>query len=544
MGKIKLDWIVDGKLKSIFNSYEHAAEVLREELKNPRINYNAIKKVVNGNNCDAFRYINVCKDTKLIKTFANNTEFMDFYKILNAPKTCNVINGKVKLKELEGYTIKVINNQPDLCFHVYEKYDKKLKCTCCDIEKPFTNEYFYIYNSGRYEVKCKDCNNKRIGDKHIKTFLENIGDTWKNHSKYTNIYFERDTEQIFNISSGKYLTKDSLMNIVHYSIKDLKWETFYGKIEENKIISFKNKKDNIKLDNLVCNYIYCKNCNDLVENPTLSKFYCSNRCMVINNKLIKNNIRNSDINKYLSQKLSIQKNTNKKYNILIDYDVEYLSSLGSTCTYCGTNCKFGYHKENNHPDTLTFDKKNPDIGYCKENILICCWFCNRMKNQTKYEDWIQFINFIKNENELELDLSNKPFGKINLTNIYFHIKQKSPSYYSNLNEAKNTFINLCKTQNLLDPFFNFFPIINLGTNCLFNASIDAIDATLPELERHRPDNLQVIPKCFNYAKNVLSNEEFLKEWTKRNFKINFENCKVILPKDYYQKSYFNNFISI
>jgi hypothetical protein len=536
--RTKLDWFVDGKLKGIFNSYEHAAEVLREELKNPRINYNAIKKAVNGNNCDIFRFINVCENNKIIKTFANNIEFMDFYKICDKSKTCNVINGKVKLKELNGYTIEIINEIPDIRHHIYKETTEKCKCTCCEIEKPLTEEFFYN-DSGKFRVRCKECNLKIIGDKPIQKFLENIGDTWKNHPKYTNIYFERDTEQIFNISSGKYLTPESLMNIVNRLSKDLKWEAFNNKIEKNMLVSFKNKKDNIKLDNLICDYVYCKNCNDLVENPTLYNFYCSNKCLLNNKKHNQKHKLNTDIIRCLSHKLSIHKNTNKKYNILIDYDVEHLLSLGDICTYCGIKCKFGYEKESNHPDTLTFDKKNPDIGYCKENIVTSCWFCNRMKNTSEYGDWIQFINFIKNENELELDLSNKPFCKPNLTNIWYHIKEKSPGYYNNLQTTKNVFINLCKKQNFFDPFFNFFPIIHFGTNCLFNASIDAIDATLPESEKHRPDNIQVVPKCFNYAKNVLSNEDFLLEWTKRGFKTNFEGNSVKLPEKYHTDSFFN-----
>ena len=71
---------------------------------------------------------------------------------------------------------------------------------------------------------------------------------------------------------------------------------------------------------------------------------------------------------------------------------------------------------------------------------------------------------------------------------------------------------------------------------------DAIDSSLKLEEKHRPDNLQIIPKCFNFAKNTLSNEEFLKEWKKRGFKTNYSNCLVKLPDNYYEESYLEKLI--
>jgi hypothetical protein len=308
------------------------------------------------------------------------------------------------------------------------------------------------------------------------------------------------------------------------------------------LVSFINEPDSYILDNLVCEFIYCGNCNKLVENPTLCTFYCSNKCSISKNKKNEKDRRNTNLDKHLSQKLSIQKNINKKYNVDINYDTDHLLSLGNNCAYCGISCKFGYEKESAHPDTLSFDKMDPDIGYIKENIVVCCWFCNRMKNQTSYEEWVQFIKFIKDKNELVLDLSNNDFERPNLSNILFHVKDKSPKYYSNSEDTKNIFIKLCKKQNYLDPFFNFFPIIHFGLPSMFNASIDAIDPSLPEEEKHRPDNIQVIPKCFNYGKNSLSNEQFLFEWNKREFKSDFRANRVILPENYYTHSPFNRMI--
>jgi len=388
-----------------------------------------------------------------------------------------------------------------------------------------------------------------------------LNDNWKNHPEFINIYFERDSTKIFNLETGKYIMCNLVINNKEFVTRNLKWETFYGKIPEHKIIKYKNLEninndnDGTELDNLDCIYVYCENCEKMIENPkSITVKFCSVICQQKKAKEKEKNKRNTNINLYISHILSVQKHVNKKYKTIIDYDTEHLLSLGLNCFYCGIECKFGYEKDSNNPDTLSYDKQNSDIGYIKENVVVCCWFCNRMKNQTVYEDWRQFIQFIKDDtlNEasstiLELDLTNKTFAKkssgINMSNIYYHTRHKSPSYYPTLNEAGGVFKIKCENQNYVDPFFHFFPIIYLEHNCLWNASIDAIDTSLQEEDKHRPDNIQIIPKCFNYAKGCLSNEQFMNEWKKRGFKTDFTNCSIKLPENYYQQSYFNKFLS-
>ena len=55
---------------------------------------------------------------------------------------------------------------------------------------------------------------------------------------------------------------------------------------------------------------------------------------------------------------------------------------------------------------------------------------------------------------------------------------------------------------------------------------------------------QIVPKCFNYGKSILSNEQFIEEWKKRNFKTDFTNCSIKLPENYLTDCYFNNLIYI
>jgi len=562
----KVDWFVDEILYQTFDSYKHASEVLKKELDNDDINEWVIRKLIKNNGVtdkkrSTFKKIQIFKDGILLHTFKKNIEFAKFYNISKDYISC-IINGKFTSPIFKDYEIKIIHTTPDVRLHVYND-DITFTCLYCEQVKPLNEQNFYYKNNETkiFKKKCIECihKNNRLGTKKLYEFNKQLNDNWKSHPEFTYLYFERDTTKVFNLNSKCYIINNPVINNKEFSTRTLKWEAFYGEIPEHKIIKYKNpeniKNDNdgTELDNLECNYIYCESCEKIIKNPkTLLNKYCSNTCFQ-KNKISKHNENiNNNLISYLSHKVSKHKHTNKKYKTEIDYDKNYLISLGLNCFYCGITCKFGYEANYFDPDILTYDKQNPDIGYIKENIVVCCFFCNRMKNQTVYQDWEQFIQFIKNDtlNEasstiLELDLSNKTFttklSKKN--NLLSHIKTKSPSYYPFKDSTKKVFKIKCENQNYVDPFFHFFPIIYLEHNCLWNSSIDAIDPSLPKLEKHRPDNLQIIPKCFNFAKGSLSNEQFMNEWKKRGFKTDFTNCSIKLPENYYQQSYFNKFLS-
>ena len=187
-------------------------------------------------------------------------------------------------------------------------------CSCCKVSKPFTNEFFYT--TGHHAAKCRLCKNIVIGNKNTTIFMDNLTDNWK---KYDILYFERNTDKIFNTSSGKYIINThSIMNMFNISAKDIKWEIFNGTIEPNKIVKFKNEKS-IALDNLECDYIYCNECGDLIENPTIRSIHCSKRCL-LNDKNKKATEKRNNLNGYLSSKFTQQKCINKIHLIDIDYN--------------------------------------------------------------------------------------------------------------------------------------------------------------------------------------------------------------------------------
>ena len=130
--RTKIDWFVDDILKQTFNSYEHTVEFFRKELNNERINYNAIKNVINK------------KKSTIIE-----------------------------------------NNIPDIRLHVYKVDENTPNIVCSFCDKPFTQQFFYT----RSPSKCKECYFKPTGDKHIKTFMNILNDNWKSHPEFDYIYF-------------------------------------------------------------------------------------------------------------------------------------------------------------------------------------------------------------------------------------------------------------------------------------------------------------------------------------------------------------------
>lgn len=496
----KIDWFVDNILENTFNSYQHAAEFFREHYNDHNITNITISRLFKKND----------------KFDADGNRIVPVYKSISF----------------------------DIREHVYDNLDQVIEnktCTYCKISKPYTEEFFYINKTKR--GKCRDCNRMVIGNTPIQNFMENLDtENWKNHPDYTDIYFERDTDNIFNVNSGKYIVNlRSIRNMTGRNAIDIKWEIFNGTTGKNKVVKNKPGKSSIALDDIECDYMYCEKCNGVIENPDKLNRYCSKKCQLDTKSFKERELRHNDLHTYLSIKYSSQKYANKK----IDYDLNHLISLGINCFYCKVECTFG--NDEYKPDALTFDKKNCKNNYCKDNVVTCCWFCNTSKNITEYNDWNEYINFIKDPSIFELDLSSKSFGKtsrdIDTSIVYGSLRRESPDFYPEHTSAKKTFLGLVKNQNYKDSIFNFFPIVYLERNCLWNASVDAIDSSLPELEKHRPDNLQIIPKCMNYAKQNLTQEEFLKEWTKRGFKTDFSNCKVKLPDDYHKECYFNKMIT-
>ena len=79
---------------------------------------------------------------------------------------------------------------------------------------------------------------------------------------------------------------------------------------------------------------------------------------------------------------------------------EQIKIYGKMCLYCGSLLTF---KRNDRKQNLakekikqittniSIDRYNPDQTYKRGNIIFCCWNCNRTKNTSNKQDWVNFL---------------------------------------------------------------------------------------------------------------------------------------------------------
>lgn len=93
------------------------------------------------------------------------------------------------------------------------------------------------------------------------------------------------------------------------------------------------------------------------------------------------------------------------YNQLMRKDRKFVNSLTyeefveftktPICHYCGDEVKWcEYTVKGKGRGAYNLDRKDSSIGYTKENCVVACWICNRMKNEMSKEQFIQWIEKI------------------------------------------------------------------------------------------------------------------------------------------------------
>ena len=65
---------------------------------------------------------------------------------------------------------------------------------------------------------------------------------------------------------------------------------------------------------------------------------------------------------------------------------QFMNFWQKDCFYCG-----------NKIETIGLDRIDNKIGYIKENIISCCWICNKMKNQLSANEFINKCKVIGNK---------------------------------------------------------------------------------------------------------------------------------------------------
>jgi hypothetical protein len=86
---------------------------------------------------------------------------------------------------------------------------------------------------------------------------------------------------------------------------------------------------------------------------------------------------------------------NYSFELTID---EFKELINKNCYYCNSKPQQILHKEGMKFDLIYngIDRKNNKIGYTHENCVTACKFCNIAKRNFKSEDFIKWINQIKN----------------------------------------------------------------------------------------------------------------------------------------------------
>lgn len=89
-----------------------------------------------------------------------------------------------------------------------------------------------------------------------------------------------------------------------------------------------------------------------------------------------------------------------KYAVTLTYkELVYIIKNDSNCHYCDTKLTFHKHSKvygANNSRAYQLDRKNNMIGYTKDNVVPCCWTCNRLKSDAfTYDEFMKLSPILK-----------------------------------------------------------------------------------------------------------------------------------------------------
>jgi hypothetical protein len=271
----------------------------------------------------------------------------------------------------------------------------------------------------------------------------------------------------------------------------------------------------------------CTQCNILFISERKNKF-CNKKCSITYYS------KNQKLHEYICTKI---KKWKKEYNFNAEEIIEKVSGIKNlTCQYCGLQNLELWSNDANACDKLSIDAMNPG-NHNIENLLGCCWLCNRMKNDTPYNEWMKLLSFLKGTTTC-LDLSHHTFSskyeyisKTYKFEPWVTLKNENPDMFKNFNEAKEHFKKLYIQQNGVDGIFQLFPLVLFTQRNIFNVSCDKIDP-------YCNTEWQLVPCFLNYAKSNYSTQHIINEFQKRNFLKDTKKLSIILPDNYNETSVF------
>jgi hypothetical protein len=167
--------------------------------------------------------------------------------------------------------------------------------------------------------------------------------------------------------------------------------------EKNKDKILKNKKEyhaNNKEKHAENTKLYRKE-NDAEIKKSKKEYYATNGKEIRANNLIKK----QTIEGTLTNLVNKRREYNKKHGQTCDVDVAYLKLLienqNSKCIYCKHELKIMF--KSNELSQISVDRIDSSKLYSKDNIYVCCLFCNLAKNDMDESLYKKFIGVLCGE---------------------------------------------------------------------------------------------------------------------------------------------------
>jgi len=139
---------------------------------------------------------------------------------------------------------------------------------------------------------------------------------------------------------------------------------------------------------------------------------CYNDSSPKSNGIHKNRKYDYEISSWRAQASAVKANA-KRRNILWDLTVpQTIVLLQNNCAYCGRppQSKFPINNWRKYSwvkfENASFlyrngiDRKNNKLGYIHNNVITCCWICNRAKGDLSYEEFMEWIKQLIKHNSM------------------------------------------------------------------------------------------------------------------------------------------------
>jgi hypothetical protein len=86
-----------------------------------------------------------------------------------------------------------------------------------------------------------------------------------------------------------------------------------------------------------------------------------------------------------------------KMDIDVSYLLELFRSQNGKCYYSGVDLIFGHRKGSQQPDSFSLDRKYPEKGYVKGNVVYCSNLVNTAKGNQTVEEFKDLISKLNNK---------------------------------------------------------------------------------------------------------------------------------------------------